>query len=207
MKIKTITLTQLQAHPKRDNVCPAEVKVKIQRHMERTGQYEPLVIYSDPDCPNVYTIINGHVRFEIAQALGWRKMECAIWDVTPAEAELALATLNTLKGISDQQKRWDLLVSLQSQFSIEDLQLLLPESQEALVDLLVLQALDQEKQEKAFQAALEAERKELPITLTFVVMPDEKLIVDDVLEQFEDQNRSAALISLCKAWQGEQDNE
>ena len=132
MKIKAIALTQLQAHPKRDNICPAEVKVKIQRHMERTGQYEPLVVYWDPDYPNGYTIINGHVRFEIAQALGWKKMECAIWDVTPAEAELALATLNTLKGTSDQQKRWDLLASLQSQFPLEDLQLLLPESQEAL---------------------------------------------------------------------------
>jgi len=207
MKARSIPLKQLLAHPKRDNHCPPETQAKIQRHIQRTGNYEPLVVYSDPAFPNAYTIINGHVRFEIAKALGWNKIDCYLWDITPAEAELALATLNTLKGNPDPDRRMTLLASLQALFPVEELQLLLPESVEALEDMRTLQALDQEKAEAAFQEALAAERKELPVTLTFVVLPEEKTVIDEALKRFEDQDRSGALVSLCKAWMGEPDDE
>jgi hypothetical protein len=199
MKSRAISITSLRAHPKRDNQCPLEVQAKIQRHMARHKQYEPLIVYADPVAPNVYTIINGHVRWEIAQALGWAKMDCLLWEVSPAEAELALATLNTLRGTPDPQKRMDLLASLKDQFPVEDLQLLLPESMADFEDLLALQALDQEKQEQAFQEALQAEVKTLPVTLTFVVMPEEKVLIEEALALSPEPERSAALVALCKA--------
>jgi len=199
VKQRSIALHQLHPHPKRDNHCPPETQAKIQRHMSRSGNYEPLVVYVDPSLtPNTYTIINGHVRWEIAKTLGWTKIDCYIWDVTPTEAELALATLNTLHGTPDPEKRMDLLASLREQFPLEDLQLLLPESPEALADLLTMQALDREAQEKAFQEALDAEAKELPVTLTFVVLPEDKEIIDEALALYPDGDRSAALVSLCQ---------
>jgi len=206
MKPRSIPLKQLLPHPKRDNHCPPETQEKIQRHIQRTGNYEPLVVYSDPAFPDTYTIINGHVRFEIAKTLGWSKIDCHVWEVTPAEAELTLATINTLKGTPDPERRMNLLASLHELFPVEELQLLLPESVEALNDMLALQALDQEKAEQAFQEALEVERKELPVTLTFVVLPEEKAVIDEALKRFEDQDRSGALVSLCKDWMGAQDH-
>lgn len=201
MNQRRLSLQDLREHPKRDNVCPPDIQAKIQRHIERTGNYEPLVVYVDPDFPGQYVILNGHVRWEIAKALGWTKIECQIWEVTPADAEMILAALNTLRGTPDRQKRADLLFSLSQQFPVQDLALLLPESGDELEDLFKLQALNIAKEEAAFREQLEAEQKVLPLTLTFVVSVDGKTLIEAALALYQeaDADRGEALVALCKA--------
>jgi len=199
MKLKSISLEQLISHPKRDNHTPPEVLEKIKRHMERTGQTEAVSVYQDPYSPKgVFTILNGHTRVDIAKALGWSKIDCYILDFAPADAELALATLNTLKGTPDPQKRMDLLASLAEQFSVEELGSLLPESQAMLEDLLKLQALEQEAQEQALQDALEAEIQSLPVMVTFVVSLEGKAVLDQALSQYPHLDAGEALVAICQ---------
>ncbi|NIA22523.1 MAG: ParB N-terminal domain-containing protein [Anaerolineaceae bacterium] len=116
-----IPIDQIQPHPENSNVMTDAQVAKLQRHLKRSGRYEPLVVRPltnpnpnpDPDGgPAAYQVLNGHHRLRVLGRLGHKTVRCEVWEVDDREALLLLATLNRLEGRDDPLRRAALLAHL-----------------------------------------------------------------------------------------------
>ncbi len=143
------------------NVMTEEGMKKLQRHIERTGRYEPLVVRplkeethtlapTSSELQSVapgeaggaarYQVLNGHHRLEVLRRLGRTTARCEVWEVDEREALLLLATLNRLEGRDDPMRRAALVAELAGTAG-EDVAALakfLPEDRAALERALAL---------------------------------------------------------------------
>lgn len=195
-----IKLTQLLVDPRNPNVCQPETLAKLKANIEYLGHYQPLIVREHPNDPAYYILIDGHQRKQVFESLGWEFAECQIWNLTDEQAQLALATLNQLRGTDVPKKRAKLLSSLMQVIPVEDLVGLVPESQGQIEDLLKLMTTDMEAMSKALKAEMEKEKAALPIALTFLVTPEDKLIWDDAFTTFanDESDRGKVLIYICR---------
>jgi len=138
MKIESIGLDRLLAHPANANVMREETLRKLRRHIEKQGYYEPLTVRRHPTKPNCFELLNGHHRKQVLEQLGYKQAECVVWQVDDEQALLLLATLNRLSGQDDVYKRAELLESLSQRFGQEELIKQLPEKRGQLEKLLAV---------------------------------------------------------------------
>ncbi len=138
-----IPIEQIQPHPSNSNVMTDGQMKKLQRHLKRTGRYEPLVVRPIPSGDGgqpTYQVLNGHHRLRALGQLGHETVRCEVWEVDDREALLLLATLNRLEGRDDPMRRAALLARLAGPLADELGQLarLLPEDRAALDRALAL---------------------------------------------------------------------
>lgn len=113
-----LPLAAIEPHPENANVMAEALLGKLQRHIERTGRYEPIIVRpiapaGGPRGAPRYQVLNGHHRLRVLQRLGHAEVRCEVWDdVDDAEALLLLATLNRLQGRDDPTRRAALLSRL-----------------------------------------------------------------------------------------------
>ena len=193
-----IALNLLDADPRNSNVCSSSVLEKLQRNIERTGFYPPLIVRPHETDPKRYVIIDGHHRKLVLEKLGKTKADCVIWEITDAEAQIALATLNTLRGTENLQKRAELVQSLSQMISVSELAQLLPEAEADIQDLLALLDHDLAELEQAMQAQLAEEKSTLPVPLTFLVAPHEAQEIERALSHFKASDRGLSLVALSR---------
>jgi hypothetical protein len=62
----------------------------------------------------------------VLQKLNWKDVECQIWTLSEEDTQLALVTLNQLRGSDNLRKRAELIQSLTQAFKIPDLANLIP---------------------------------------------------------------------------------
>jgi len=125
-KIKTIAITELLAHPRNANVMSGETFRKLVRNIERTGRYEPVVVRPHPKKKDCFEIINGHHRIKALEQLGYKQVDCVVWDVDDEETEILLTTLNRLCGRDELSKRIAMLNGLKRRMGTVELAKLLP---------------------------------------------------------------------------------
>jgi len=196
-----LSLKLLDNDPRNSNVCSSETLEKLQRNIERTGLYPPLIVRPTTGRSKRYVIIDGHHRKQVLEALGHTEAECLIWDISEQEARIALATLNTLRGTENLKKRAELLQELSQVLPVTELAQFIPESTEEIQDLLALLAHDIEELEKSLQAQTAAEKNSLPIPFTFLIAADDQADVEEALSRFMTSpkpDRGIALVNLCR---------
>jgi ParB/RepB/Spo0J family partition protein len=196
--ILDLKLTQLEADPRNPNVCLPEILEKLKTNIQRTQLCPPLIVRPHPSKKNKYMLIDGHHRKLVLEALGWSTVTCQVWDVSEQEAQLALATLNRLRGTDIPQKRAELLASLTETLSPQALAELIPETEAQIQDLLRFLQLDTDALEKALKAEMAKEAESLPVAYTFLIPAQEKQKVDEALQLFSTTDRGVALVQMCQ---------
>ncbi|MCL5281136.1 MAG: ParB N-terminal domain-containing protein [Planctomycetes bacterium] len=108
----------------------------LNRHLERTGRYEPLVVRPYPGRHGFFQILHGHHRCEALRALGRKTADAVVWNVSDIEADLLLATLNRLGGRDMLDKKVALLRRLSVTTAPRELARLLPQTRGQLERLI-----------------------------------------------------------------------
>lgn len=191
-----IDLDLLMPDARNANHCCEETLTKLKANIQRTGLCPPLIIR--PHSEGGYYLIDGHHRLKVLRMLAWEKAPCQIWDITDEEAQIALLTLNRLRGTDHPRKRAQLIEGLSQTFSIQAISDLLPESPSEIEDLLSLLRLDMQTLEKAFQEQIEKERQSLPVAFTFLIPAPSAQSIEAALALFPGSDRGEALVALCQ---------
>lgn len=127
-QVETIELSQLIAHPDNPNRMSAEHFDKLVAHIERSGNYEPVIVRAHPDREGDYQIINGHHRVKALERLGAGCANCIVWDVDDDETDVLLTTLNRLCGEDSIIKRANIVQRLSHKLDVNRLSAILPEN-------------------------------------------------------------------------------
>jgi ParB-like chromosome segregation protein Spo0J len=135
-KIRRIPLDRLVPHPGHPNRMSRATFAKLVRNMERTGCYEPLVVRPCPGRRGFFQIIHGHHRCEALRTLGHKLAEAVVWNVSDAETDILLATLNRLSGRDMLDKKLALLRRLSATLAPRELAQLLPQTRGQLERLI-----------------------------------------------------------------------
>lgn len=133
-----IPLDHLDAHPDNANRMSAKLVAKLQRHIEQTGRYPPLIVRPHPETQGRFQILDGHHRAEILRSLGYAEAQCDVWHVDDKQAALLLLTLNRLHGDDDPLRRAALINTLGRSMELPQLARLIPEHADQIRRLLEL---------------------------------------------------------------------
>lgn len=182
-----IDLSQLHPHPDNSNVMPERLFDKLQRHIERSGQYPPLIVRPHE---GAYQLLDGHHRAEALRRLGHERAWCDVWEVDDDRAVLLLATLNRLEGVDDPRRRAALLARLHESSNASRLSELLPERAERVRKLLKLGA--------GLPAPRPPQREaDMPVPVHFFLLPEAKQRLESALRSIG-PTREDALMSLVE---------
>lgn len=193
-----ITLANLLDDPRNANVCNAETLEKIQRNIKKSGLYPPLIVRPHPDKDGYYIILDGHHRKLVLGKLGYKEAECQVWKVDDHAAQLALATLNRLRGEDEPRKRAKLLESLSTNIPLSDLTQYIPESEKEIKDLMALLHLEWEAEEAKIKEQIAREESEMPIPFACMIAPADFPDVEQALAQYDGADKGQKLVSLCR---------
>jgi len=127
-----VPVGNIEPHPKNPNSMPLPEMQKLQRHIERTGFYPPVIVRPLGGTGKAarYQMIDGWHRYLVLRdGLKNATVNAIVADVTEVEADMMLATLNRLHGEDDPRLRATLVSDLLQEFgSVVALADLLPES-------------------------------------------------------------------------------
>jgi hypothetical protein len=186
-----VKLADITVNPRNSNVMPEESLVKLVRNIKRTGHYPPLILRpldepgADKHGGRSYMFIDGFHRSLALDRLGETEANAEIWDVTEREADVMLATINTLRGSDDKKLRAALIDSLTQTIPIEQLAQMLPEDKAGIEDLQKLMQVDLDALEIAAREAVEKSEGESPQPLNFILFPEQMVKVRNALEHLK----------------------
>jgi ParB/RepB/Spo0J family partition protein len=123
---KTIPIEKLIAHPANPNVMSKENFKKLIGHIEKSGNYEPVIVRKHPENANQYQMLNGHHRVKALSHLGYKQVRCVIWNVDDKDALVLLNSLNRLTGKDLLDKKASLIKELTKNFDAKSLAKQLP---------------------------------------------------------------------------------
>jgi len=194
-KIVSLPLSKLYPHPGHSNRLSKVKFAKLTRHLQLTGQYEPLVVRRHPSTPGLYQILNGRHRLRALKQLGHRRADCVIFDADDEKARLYLLSLNQLTGRDNVYKKAKLLEHLCQSHSSRDLAKWIPDSKTAIEKL---NALSQNQ-------PLPKTRRDKPplIPMTFFMNPSQHEVIAAAFEKAKDisgPQRSEALVHLAQVF-------
>lgn len=137
-KIRIIEIKKLMPHPDNPNHMSKAIFKKLVGHIERAGNYEPVIVRVHPEKAGRYQILNGHHRVKALESLGIDRADCVVWDVDDNESLVLLATLNRLTGNDQLQSKSKLIKSLTKCIDIKELAKQLPDNKKAIERLTSL---------------------------------------------------------------------
>ncbi len=173
-KVRHIPLTKLIPHPDNPNRMSRAAFGKLMRHINRTGQYEPLIVRPHPEREGGYQIINGHHRHAALEKLSYDKAQAVVWDVDDEQTDLLLSTLNRLGGRDMLDKKLALLRRLNRRMTTRQLAKLVPQTRGQLERLIARKA-------PARTLAKNAEAFATP--LVFFVSKDQQRTIETALSE------------------------
>jgi ParB-like chromosome segregation protein Spo0J len=199
--IRKIELGLLKPHPEQCNYMKPELLKKLRRHIEQTGNYEPLTVRPHPWEEGQFQVINGHNRLRVLRAIGCSSATCEVWDIDEEQTRLYLATLNQLSGSDIPERRVPLLESLLQSHEVAELAGLLPERASDITRLEALAALDLDDLTPSERSA--AEDPEVPVIMQFTLLEPHAKVVDLALDLIVnsldgDCTRGEALVRLAR---------
>lgn len=197
-----LPIDSLVPHPENANRMDNETLLKLRRHIESTGRYEPVTVRPHPTETDKFQIINGHHRVRALRNIGHQGVSCVVWDVDDRQTRLYLATLNRLCGKDIPERRTMLLAGLIDDFELMELAKLLPENLNQLQTL-----------EKAVHSELESldldsisdETAEIPVILSFMLPAGLAAEVNRALDMVIESSgnglsRSSALHEIARSF-------
>ncbi len=187
-KIESVAIDKLIGHRANPNRMSGASFKKLVGHIERTGNYEPIVVRPHPDRSGCFEIINGHHRVEALKQLGRERCDCVVWQVDDTEALLLVATLNRLCGSDELDKKSELIKSLSKRFSTKELVGKLAESRKSIERLKELsRPVQMPSLRQSAKGRLTA--KALLNPLMFFLTDEQKRIVDTALSKATQPHR------------------
>jgi ParB/RepB/Spo0J family partition protein len=133
--VVSLPLHRLSAHPANPNRISEAAFKKLIKHIERTGQYEPLVVRLHPHRKNAWQVLNGHHRMRALARLGHTRADCVVFNADDSQALVYLGTLNKLHGRDNIRKKCRLFERLCKRYKSGELARMLPESRTAIEKL------------------------------------------------------------------------
>ena len=199
----SLPVRQLMPHPANPNRMSNTAFNKLARHIERTGQYEPIVVRRHPQKTGAYQILNGHHRVRVLKRTGHTYADCVVFKADDTQALVYLATLNQLKGRSNVQNKSRLIGRLCDCCDSKELSSLLPDSKTAIEKLNAL----------ANHQPMPGAKVNEPLLrpLTFFVTDDQQRLISDAFEKAaagdsesksRTQKRLQALCRIAKSYLG-----
>lgn len=131
-EIISIDFDRLVAHPANPNRMTTATLGKLKSHIERTGNYEPIIVRPHRISSGCFEILNGHHRIKVLKELGYENADCVVWEVDDDEALVLLATLNRLSGSDDVHKKSALFKNLNRRFDTRELSRMLVDSTKSI---------------------------------------------------------------------------
>lgn len=179
-----IPLDKITDNPKNPNRMIDGDYAKLVANIKRTGYYPPLIVR--PIEAGHYMLIDGFHRRKALHALKKTDANCDVWNLSEKEADIALASLNTLRGSDDPRKRAELIDSLISTgFSADSLAHMISETPSEIEDYLKLMAVDADVIE-AMERILEPDPPESAMKITFALFPGQYETVRRALDHLLD---------------------
>lgn len=136
--VASLPVSALYPHPDNANRMSKAKFNKLVGHLERTGQYEPLVVRQHPTKENAYQLLNGHHRLRALRQLKHSRADCVIFHADDEQSRLYLLNLNRLTGHDNVYKKAKLIEQLCRRQSPRDLARQLVDSKTALEKLKAL---------------------------------------------------------------------
>ncbi|MCD6395600.1 MAG: ParB-like nuclease domain-containing protein [Planctomycetes bacterium] len=171
-QIQAIGIDRLVANPASPNRMPRAVFAKLKSHIDRTGNYEPIVVRGHDGRAGCFEIINGAHRVEALGQLGYTSADCVEWEVDDDEMLVLSGTLNRLRGRDDLGAKSALIKRLCERFDVKQLAARLPESRKTIERLR-----DVEKQ----PPATAAKAKAFLNPVVFFLTDEQKQILNDAM--------------------------
>jgi ParB-like chromosome segregation protein Spo0J len=198
-QIISIALNKLIAHPGNCNRMNDSTFGKLFRHIERTGNYEPIIVRTHPKRKGSFEILNGHHRLRVLEKLGAACAECVVWEADDTEALVLLATLNRLAGSDDVYKKSRLVLGLSRHFKSKDLARMLAESRKSI---------DRLKKLKRPITAEKLAAKSFLNPMMFFLTGEQKIVVEkaigqavaDEIKGTAAQKRAAGLVKIAQTF-------
>ena len=193
--VVSLSLRRLVAHPANPNRMSEAAFKKLVKHIECTGQYEPIVVRVHPHRKDAWQILNGHHRTRALIRLNYAHADCVVFAADDAEAMVYLATLNQLTGRDNVHKKSRLIEQLCTHYESRELSRMLPESKTAIEKLNCL----------AKQQPLPKPKPETPFLLpmTFFVTEPQHQLISEAFEKAVSEKESGSrtekrLLALCR---------
>jgi uncharacterized ParB-like nuclease family protein len=177
-KIVSISLKKLIAHPMNPNHMSNPTFGKLVANIERTGNYEPIIVRVHPSKKGSYQIINGHHRVKAIEKLNRKKADCIIWDVDTEQAAILLMTLNRLSGRDAVDKKIALLKRLNETIEAKQLGKVLPQTAGQIEKLMNLKLPDRPA----------GPTNEFALAVVFFLSGPQKQTVETALETAVEKN-------------------
>ncbi len=198
-QIRAIEIDRLLANPASPNRMPKAAFAKLKSHIDRTGNYEPIVVRSRGGRRRCFEIINGAHRVEALGQLGYTSADCVVWEVDDDEMLVLSGTLNRLRGRDDLGAKSALIRLLCERFDVRQLVARLPESRKTIERLR-----DVEKQPPATAARAKAFLN----PVVFFLTDEQKQILNDAMGGGAAKDkpstsapaRAQALTAICREY-------
>lgn len=110
--IVSLPLSHLHPHPDNANRMSKDTFAKLVRHIDRTGQYEPVVVRRHPHHSGAWQILNGHHRVRALKQIQRTHADCVVFGADDEQARLYLLNLNRLCGRDNVYKKAKLIEQL-----------------------------------------------------------------------------------------------
>ncbi len=151
-----IDINLLFAHPENPNVMSKKNLQKLTRHIEESGNYEPVIIRKHPQMAGKFQIINGHHRVAALRSLRFTQVACVQWDVDDKQTLVLVQSLNRLCGKDDPDKKMAVIQKLSQNYDSKTLSKILPDTRQTIERLINSTAanFDQKKIAKAYLNSL-----------------------------------------------------
>jgi len=193
--VVSLPVCRLSVHPANPNRISNAKFNKLVAHIERTGQYEPLVVRVHPKRKNAWQVLNGHHRLRALSRLGRTRADCVVFCADDSQALVYLATLNKLRGRDNVHKKCRLIERLCKCFRSRDLAKWLPESKTAIEKLDGLS-----RQQPVYKACPD---KPFLLPLTFFVTEPQHRLISEAFEKAVKDNETGTrtekrLLGLCR---------
>ena len=199
MEIQRIKIEKIFPNDWNPNHLKAEFYKKLKRYIQKdAGAVIPLVVRSHPKRKGCYEIIDGFHRWKIYQELKHTEVDAVVVKVNDEQAKILSTNLNYMRGQAKPMQYAQLIHSLTEKYTLDDLELLLPESKPQLLDKLELLKLPEVSKSRLEDASEEQEKESLS-TLKVQVTEEEKETIEGALKQSDLKKKGAALTVLVKA--------
>ena len=198
MEIQRILIDKILPNTWNPNHIKKDIYNKLKTHIKKAGAVLPVVLRVHPTKRAGYEIIDGYHRCEIYKELGHTEVDAVVISVSDERAKILTINLNYMRGSAKPMEYAKLIHSLNEKYTLDALELMLPESKPKLLDKLELLKLPGDMQDELKAKAAE-EGKDAITTIHFQVTADEKEVIEDALKRSDKKKKGAALAELAKA--------
>ncbi len=210
MKVIEIPVAELREAPWNPNAMDPHMAYRLTASITRFGLVENLVVRSMPD--GTKQVLSGNQRLQVIKDLEYEKAPCVIVELDDANAMLMAQALNQIQGEDDPGLRAELMRSVLTSLSEEDVLAILPESTDSLQELCSIGQGDMAIGLTAWNKAQSARLQHM----TFQLTKSQRKVVEQALGRVPENSftdtgnpnkRGLALFELCKTFLKEGNDE